>query len=707
MLLTLHAYRHDDLVIGRPYGIDVDEQGRLWEGCGDELVSHDLRTAELHRYKLAAMAGEPAFQCFCVAGKVVITLGAVPFYAVFDPATDEAQKVAIPGDKPIVWYGQKLVGDRTVLFDRANRNVLILDHPDALPRVVPCPWQCDLSYGSLASDGLIYIFVADPARLIRFDPSTERFIDEQAMPWLEVGATGRFEHDGVMYVADSSGGRLLPFDMATQQWGEPVATPGYGKVFGFIGQGIAFQNRGYFCLSTYACRSKLDLKTGKIIPPPPGASITTDGRTPRFLDRFLVFDPATKSFDYLIAPTQPDGISLMCYAWSDDKRLAITGTVLPFHEPGVVDAADKGAWLIVQSEVASEAPPLGPFDFDFDRDALLASRRRAYPADRSLYLPEDPHTPPIVNMYGPATQYPPGRDTELKRRVARTDAKAYWKDVADRLLGSSTSDADKVRTTLAHVKHQLFYNPTQVTQVFNAIAIHESHEGRCGHGVDVTLAIFEAAGIKARRVELHHHVVAEAHYDGKWHLADALYFGGDQPHHDGCVRSVDELRADIYFADAWPQDAMMYDPELLTSRDGFQVQGYVFGVWGSQTYYSYFLGAPKAHPPTLPIMLPAQQVGEKTLRLNWARSLKWDSDGSGIRYDVRVFEDRQCTKLIASAETADTHFDFAVPEPMRMYFIEVRATDEHRQHNPATWYPAARWNVVLAPRDQYGWYGVL
>jgi len=352
MLPRLRLYRHDALVIPRPYGIDVDEQRRLWEGCGSELVSHHMRTGELQRFTLDAMAGRPAFQTFCVAGKVVITLGDAPCYVVFEPATGEAKQVALSSDKPIVWYGLKLPGGRIVLFDRANRHAIILDHPDAPPRDVPCPWLCDLSAGTLASDGLVYIFVGDPARLIRFDPASEVFVDTHPLPWPDVGVTGRVEHDGVLYCADSAGGRLLPLDLATQDWGEPIATPDHGKTYGFIGQGVAFQGCAYFCLSTYAHRSRLDTTTGKIILPPPGTPMTVDGRTPRFLDRFLAFDPTTRSFDYLIAPPQPDGVPLLCYAWSDDKRLAITGTVLPYREPGVVDAADMGAWLIVQSEAA-------------------------------------------------------------------------------------------------------------------------------------------------------------------------------------------------------------------------------------------------------------------------------------------------------------------------------------------------------------------
>ena len=39
-----------------------------------------------------------------------------------------------------------------------------------------------------------------------------------------------------------------------------------------------------------------------------------------------------------------------------------------------------------------------------------------------------------------------------------------------------------------------------------------------------------------------------------------------------------------------------------------------------------------------------------------------------------------------------------------MYFIGVRAMDDHREKNSDTWYPTVRGNFVLAPKDQYGWY---
>ncbi|MFC1461950.1 hypothetical protein ACFLQR_05490 [Verrucomicrobiota bacterium] len=48
-----------------------------------------------------------------------------------------------------------------------------------------------------------------------------------------------------------------------------------------------------------------------------------------------------------------------------------------------------------------------------------------------------------------------------------------------------------------------------------------------------------------------------------------------------------------------------------------------------------------------------------------------------------------------------------MPEPNRMYFYEVKATDDHVKKEPSTWYPTVRGNFVPVPADQYGWYGVL
>src|SRR5262249_40997968 len=141
------------------------------------------------------------------------------------------------------------------------------------------------------------------------------------------------------------------------------------------------------------------------------------------------------------------------------------------------------------------------------------------------------------------------------------------------------------------------------------IALIEGHDLRCGAAVLVLRSLFAAAGIESRTAELSHHVVAEAFYDGGWHIADALFFGTNQPARNGRVLSVEELKADKYLADGFPQDGFLYDTESMLSEDGFQLLGYVFGPWGSYGYYSWYLGAEDDHPPTIPTILPAVREG--------------------------------------------------------------------------------------------------
>jgi len=78
-----------------------------------------------------------------------------------------------------------------------------------------------------------------------------------------------------------------------------------------------------------------------------------------------------------------------------------------------------------------------------------------------------------------------------------------------------------------------------------------------------------------------------------------------------------------------------------------------------------------------------------------------------IEYDARVFADRECRDEVFQVTTTVTKAPFAVPELNRMYFVEVRAKDRHCGRNPDSWYPPARWNFVLVPEEQYGWYGVM
>jgi hypothetical protein len=322
-----------------------------------------------------------------------------------------------------------------------------------------------------------------------------------------------------------------------------------------------------------------------------------------------------------------------------------------------------------------------------------------------LYLPEPTHSPPIVNMEGSAAFYPDGKVQETLRRAARTDGSTYWKRVCQRILPTDADTATRFRLILEHAQQAIYYNPIQTLDTSDAIAIHQAHDARCGQGEALVLALCEAAGIPARSVPLHHHVVTEAFYDDSWHYGDPLFFGGNQPAREGRVLSADELKADPYFADIYPQQCFAYDPEVLLSEDNFQVQGYVFGPWGSEPYYSYYLGAPKDQPPTLPVLLPARRMGDGKVEIIWSPAIKLN--GGRIEYELRIFEDRKCRQELLRHCGAETSFIWQVPEQNWMYFIEVRAMDDHRLLQPDTWYPAARSNFVLVPPEQYGWYGVL
>ncbi|MFH1569400.1 MAG: hypothetical protein ABIL09_15500, partial [Gemmatimonadota bacterium] len=309
------TYRHDEIQTGRPYAVDVDEEDWLWEGCGlDRLTGHHLGTAEVRQIPIPEMGSRPIYQVFACQRKLVLVLGEAPFYLVYDPRAGTCARHPVPAARPIVWYGVE-AGGKILLFERSESRVLVLDGPEAAPRAVDCPFPGQLASGWTLSDGLVYCPLSEPSRLVRFDPAKERFLDEAPLPWPEATLAGHLEHGGVLYTWDTAGGRILPHDIERRRWLDPVPSPDVGRVYGFLGGGFGFRGRALLCLSTYAHPSRLDPKTGKIILPE--GPLTVDGRPPRFLERYLVFDPEAGTFEYLAAPEQPDGIPLLCYNWTD------------------------------------------------------------------------------------------------------------------------------------------------------------------------------------------------------------------------------------------------------------------------------------------------------------------------------------------------------------------------------------------------------
>jgi hypothetical protein len=366
------------------------------------------------------------------------------------------------------------------------------------------------------------------------------------------------------------------------------------------------------------------------------------------------------------------------------------------------------------------------YDFQWNRHQHIQRYSRTLPAEQELFFVQEPYTPAPVNWGqglpdsalraaksgAGGSYYPPERIAAMRTRLAGVDRKAYLRDILAHLGCEKMNCREIVTAVCGFINQALYYNPTQLPReeglgdlIVDPVELLELHDGRCGQGVAVTVALLAEAGIEARTVPVHHHVTCEAFYDNAWRLADALMFGTEQPTRDGEVPSVAALQAEPYLADAFPMRCFVYDPEELLSADGYRLLGYVFGEWGSLAYYSWYMGAPVDYPPTLPVPLVAQRLGAQRVRLRWSPSIKYDR--GGVEYRLRIFQDRARTRQIASATTAEPHHDWDVPEMNRHYFYDVCAMDDHREKNAQTWYPAVPGNFVLVPKEQYGWYGVL
>lgn len=352
-LPAMRLYRHPEIQTGRPYGFDIDAKGWLWESwSSDRLYAHHLATGACRLVRLTETRGHSINQILCYQGKLIGIIPDDPSYLVYDPATGATSYPMLPGTLPIVWYAIVLPDGRLALFDRGEGKIILLDAPGADPRVVACPFPPSPSTGSIAmgqmcSDGLLYLPIREPARLVRFDPATNRFVDAIPFAQPEAGPSGYFEADGVLYIADSAAGRLLPYDLRAGRWQEPIPIPGYGTVFGFVGAATPFRGRGYYSLSTYRFISSINPDTGELNLPE-GWDKGVDGRPPRFLDRQLVFDPTSGTFDYLTVPAQPDGMPLICYTYADADRLVFTGYNIPFDAQS--NPSDQpGDWLVWQS----------------------------------------------------------------------------------------------------------------------------------------------------------------------------------------------------------------------------------------------------------------------------------------------------------------------------------------------------------------------
>lgn len=714
-IAAMTAYRQPEIVTQRPYGFDIDEAGWLWEGQRNNLLyCHNIHTAEARTVPLGLTRGSGACDVACFGGMLVVTVQNGAEYLVYDPVAQVTHARPIPGEDPHVWYTQKLPDGRLVLFERHYNRLLLLTEPLGEPLVIDCPYTGNIAGGRVGHDGLLYMSVINPARLIRFDPARNQFVDEIPCPRTDASLGGCIFHDGMLYSADSPRGVFYSLNVQTGVWQEPIPVPGYGEVFGFIGGSASHQGKGYFALSTYRYPSRIDPATGKIITVDPAtgeavspeiAAIGCDGKPHRFIGRQLVFDPAAQAFDFLDAPAQPDGEPLLCYNLSTPAGLYMTGYVIPHAAPGEA-SRHPGDWLILQSHPAADEPGYERYDFSFNKKAHVDATRLCGPRSQSLYIPCGEITPAIQNAAGSVSRYPVGREQRILRRVARTDRKRFLQSILDRILQPGDEDAVRTRAILSFVNGATYYSPIHELDIGHndPVALLACHDIRCGGAATTVQALCELAGIECRRVNLHHHVVAEAFFDGAWHACDALFFGANLPLRDGVWLGVEALKATPYFADAISQDCFVFPDDCMRSCDGYYMLGYQFGVWGWEPYYSYYLGAVKDTPPTLAVPLPLRRLENGKVQLRWTESLK--RGGGEVEYAVGIYQDRDQTDAVFTATTRETQLVWQVPEERRMYFIGIQAMDAHRRFNPQTWYPTTRSNFVLASEDTYGWFNV-
>lgn len=349
----MHFYRTPDLQIGRPFDFCFDGAGNLWESYGRSLIRYDPRTAQAGKIIPQAIEGRVGNALARLGESLVFFHYAAGDYMVLDPRTGGSGRFPLPakpdGDVYDIWFCIEAHG-KVIAFDRGqNGSTLVFDKPGALPRRIPCPFgDLEMIDGMALEDGRVMIPTAGKLALVMFDPEREVFTEVIPSEFELSFVWGFMFYEGKAFVADTSGGRLLVCDTVAKRWIDPIPTPDYGKLYGYIGQGFQIGSRGYFNLNTWKGHEGVDRKTHQLKTPPGYATNTVDGRRMHFLDRFLVFDAATGGFDYLVSPPQPDGVAELCYSKFQDGNLFITGHVIPLN-PGEEFQYKPGDYCVWQS----------------------------------------------------------------------------------------------------------------------------------------------------------------------------------------------------------------------------------------------------------------------------------------------------------------------------------------------------------------------
>jgi hypothetical protein len=275
--------------VQRLLAMSMDEEGYIWLGNSTKtLFRYDPRSGAIRVIPLppSIPVGQFLASCLTRNRKVYILLEKSPVLAVYHPQTGEFTSLPLPSAQANTWYGT--TAGRTpflYLFDRDVAGLIEWDTRNDTHAVIKYPYS-----GPLPSAG-VYVQAADALycpiwngnKIVKFNLTADRFDGEYPTPWKDAQPTGVVPIGHELFVSDRLNGRLLVFDLSSHSWTRAIPIPDYGKVFGFVGGGIAYRGIGYYSLSTYKNEA--------------GDSI--DGKPYHFLDRFLAYDPAKQRFGYL------------------------------------------------------------------------------------------------------------------------------------------------------------------------------------------------------------------------------------------------------------------------------------------------------------------------------------------------------------------------------------------------------------------------
>jgi len=334
----------DPAVVQRFLAMSMDDRGYVWIGNSTKtLFRYNPRDGSV---KIIPMPGSiPVGQfiasALAVNRKVYLLLEKSPVLAAYHPETGDFTTWKLPSAQPNIWYGASVEHSPYLyLFDRDVLGLIKWDTRKDTHAFIHYPYPGPLPWAGtyVKGENALYCPVWNGNKIVRLNLATSRFDGEYPTPWKGAEPTGVVPLGDKLYVSDRLNGRLLVFSLASHSWGRAVPIPEYGKIFGFVGGGIAYQGIAYFSLSTYKSQ----------------AGDSVDGKPYHFLDRFLAYDPTRGKFGYLQLPHQPNEYPQTAYLLAgSDGHLYFFGQDIYDPKTGVLEREYHGKAIAYQTRPIS------------------------------------------------------------------------------------------------------------------------------------------------------------------------------------------------------------------------------------------------------------------------------------------------------------------------------------------------------------------